>query len=43
MNNNDLINKTTNKYLKKQKTNKINADHTFIKYTLKQQLKQQQI
>ncbi|CAH6781625.1 hypothetical protein VCHA37P200_120075 [Vibrio chagasii] len=43
MNNNDLINKTTNKYLKKQKTNKINADHTFIKDTLKQQLKQQQI
>ncbi|CAH6828569.1 hypothetical protein VCHA50O413_10854 [Vibrio chagasii] len=43
MNNNDLINKTTNKYLKKQKTNKINTDHTFIKDTLKQQLKQQQI
>jgi hypothetical protein len=30
-----------NKYLKKQKTNKINTDHTFIKATLKQTVKQQ--
>jgi hypothetical protein len=43
MNNNDPINKTANKYLKKQKTNKINADHTFVKITTKQKLKQQQI
>ncbi|CAH6845921.1 hypothetical protein VCHA34O109_190050 [Vibrio chagasii] len=41
MNNNLTINKLKNKYLKKQKTNKINADHTFVKANLKQQFKRQ--
>ncbi|CAK3196351.1 hypothetical protein VCRA2123E76_120040 [Vibrio crassostreae] len=43
MNNKLPINKPRNKYLKKQKTNKINTDHIFVKINLKHTLKQQEI